>query len=159
MLGRRIAARQPPPTCLPELRRALLDEWCNIPQDQIDNLILSMHRRFLIRLRISWLSLDDRYIAACGFNCIPEFIKYDAWQIMTLRSLSKAGSDILNETFDRASQMLNLRIVLIRATGGKSCINEAQNRTSNIPPCFVLLNSNATYTSKIANAKLNRSVI
>ncbi|GFU14592.1 uncharacterized protein TNCV_406491 [Trichonephila clavipes] len=31
----------PPPTCLPELRRALLDEWYNIPQDQIDNLILS----------------------------------------------------------------------------------------------------------------------
>ncbi|GFW66849.1 transposable element Tcb1 transposase [Trichonephila clavipes] len=45
MLGRRIAARQPPPTCQPELRRALLDEWCNIPQDQIDNLILSMPRR------------------------------------------------------------------------------------------------------------------
>ncbi|GFX08678.1 transposable element Tcb1 transposase [Trichonephila clavipes] len=45
MLGRRIAARQPPPTCLPELRRALLDEWCNISQDQIDNLILSMSRR------------------------------------------------------------------------------------------------------------------
>ncbi|GFT14349.1 MPN domain-containing protein CG4751 [Trichonephila clavipes] len=42
MLGRRIAARQPPPTCLPELQRALLDEWCNIPEDQIDNLILSM---------------------------------------------------------------------------------------------------------------------
>ncbi|GFW72854.1 transposable element Tcb1 transposase [Trichonephila clavipes] len=40
MLGRRIAARQPPTTCLPELRRALLDEWCNIPQDQIDNLII-----------------------------------------------------------------------------------------------------------------------
>ncbi|GFT06542.1 DDE_3 domain-containing protein [Trichonephila clavipes] len=39
MLGRRIAVRQLPPTCLPELRRALLDEWCNIPQDQIDNLI------------------------------------------------------------------------------------------------------------------------
>ncbi|GFY20702.1 uncharacterized protein TNCV_1119361 [Trichonephila clavipes] len=34
-----------PPTCLPELQRALLDEWCNIPQDQIDNLILSMPRR------------------------------------------------------------------------------------------------------------------
>ncbi|GFX06174.1 transposable element Tc3 transposase [Trichonephila clavipes] len=45
MLGRRIAARQPSPTCLPELRRALLDEWCNIPQDQIYNLILSMPRR------------------------------------------------------------------------------------------------------------------
>ncbi|KFM74662.1 Transposable element Tc3 transposase, partial [Stegodyphus mimosarum] len=45
MLGRRVAARQPPPTCLPELRRALFFEWCNIPQDQIDNLILSMPRR------------------------------------------------------------------------------------------------------------------
>ncbi|GFU64779.1 transposable element Tcb2 transposase [Trichonephila clavipes] len=45
MLGRRIAARQHPPTCLPELRKALLDEWCNSPQDQIDNLILSMPRR------------------------------------------------------------------------------------------------------------------
>ncbi|GFW74528.1 DDE_3 domain-containing protein [Trichonephila clavipes] len=30
MLGRRIAARQLPPTCLPKLRRALLDVWCNI---------------------------------------------------------------------------------------------------------------------------------
>ncbi|GFT86676.1 polypeptide N-acetylgalactosaminyltransferase 13 [Trichonephila clavipes] len=47
MLGRQIAARQPPPTCLPELRRALLDEWCNIPQDQIDNLILSIPRRYM----------------------------------------------------------------------------------------------------------------
>ncbi|GFU37949.1 DDE_3 domain-containing protein [Trichonephila clavipes] len=45
MLSRRIAARQPSLTCLPELRRALLDEWCNIPQDLIVNLILSMPRR------------------------------------------------------------------------------------------------------------------
>ncbi|GFY23765.1 transposable element Tc3 transposase [Trichonephila clavipes] len=45
MLGRQIAAHQTPPFCLPELRRALLDEWCKIPQDQIDNLILSMPRR------------------------------------------------------------------------------------------------------------------
>ncbi|GFY06318.1 transposable element Tcb1 transposase [Trichonephila clavipes] len=45
MLSQRIAARQPPPTCLPELRRALLDECCNIPQDQTDNLILSISRR------------------------------------------------------------------------------------------------------------------
>ncbi|GFV73939.1 transposable element Tc3 transposase [Trichonephila clavipes] len=44
MLGRGIAARQRPPTYLPELRRALLDEWCNILQDQIDNLILSLLR-------------------------------------------------------------------------------------------------------------------
>ncbi|GFX33744.1 transposable element Tcb1 transposase [Trichonephila clavipes] len=45
MLGRRIAARQPRPTGLPELRRALLEKWFNIPQDQIDNLILSMPRQ------------------------------------------------------------------------------------------------------------------
>ncbi|GFV56953.1 epithelial splicing regulatory protein 1 [Trichonephila clavipes] len=44
MLGRRIAARQPPPICLPEFRRALFNEWCNIPQDQIDNFVLSMPR-------------------------------------------------------------------------------------------------------------------
>ncbi|GFX45155.1 transposable element Tcb1 transposase [Trichonephila clavipes] len=55
MLDRRIAARQPPPTCLPELRRVFLDEWCNIPQDQIDNLILSMPRRLDKRSRyIPW---------------------------------------------------------------------------------------------------------
>ncbi|GFU28431.1 DDE_3 domain-containing protein [Trichonephila clavipes] len=46
MLDRRISARQPPPTYLSDLRRALLDEWCNIPQDQIDNLILNMPRRY-----------------------------------------------------------------------------------------------------------------
>ncbi|GFT04423.1 transposable element Tcb2 transposase [Trichonephila clavipes] len=40
-----ITPRQLPPTCLQELRMALLDEWCNISQDQIDNLILSMPRR------------------------------------------------------------------------------------------------------------------
>ncbi|GFW85671.1 uncharacterized protein TNCV_853211 [Trichonephila clavipes] len=28
-----------------ETSMALLDEWCNIPQDQIDNLILSIPRR------------------------------------------------------------------------------------------------------------------
>ncbi|GFV80406.1 transposable element Tc3 transposase [Trichonephila clavipes] len=53
MIGRRIAARQPSSTCLPELRRVLLDEWCNIPQDQIDNLILSMPRRFAFPQRSS----------------------------------------------------------------------------------------------------------
>ncbi|GFW76385.1 DDE_3 domain-containing protein [Trichonephila clavipes] len=40
-----ITPRQPPPTCLLELRRRFLDELCNIPQDQIDNLILSMPTR------------------------------------------------------------------------------------------------------------------
>ncbi|GFX03876.1 DDE_3 domain-containing protein [Trichonephila clavipes] len=45
MLGKRIAAHQSPPTCVLELRRALLDARCNIPHDQIDILILSMPRR------------------------------------------------------------------------------------------------------------------
>ncbi|GFV39455.1 DDE_3 domain-containing protein [Trichonephila clavipes] len=45
MLGRRIATRHPPPTCLSELWRALLDEWCNTSLDQIDNVILSMSGR------------------------------------------------------------------------------------------------------------------
>ncbi|GFU77675.1 transposable element Tcb2 transposase [Trichonephila clavipes] len=45
IFGRRIAARLPLPTCLLELRRALVDEGGNIPQDQIDNLMLSMPRR------------------------------------------------------------------------------------------------------------------
>ncbi|GFW27352.1 transposable element Tcb1 transposase [Trichonephila clavipes] len=44
MLDRRIKARQPPATFLLEIRRALLDKWCNFPHDQIDNLILSMPR-------------------------------------------------------------------------------------------------------------------
>ncbi|GFX97967.1 transposable element Tc3 transposase [Trichonephila clavipes] len=56
MLGRRIAARQPPPTYQPELRRAFLDEWCNIPQDQIDNLILSMPMRSVARQPIDGYS-------------------------------------------------------------------------------------------------------
>ncbi|GFW90068.1 transposable element Tcb1 transposase [Trichonephila clavipes] len=32
MLGVRIAACQPPSTCLPELRNALFIEWCSIPK-------------------------------------------------------------------------------------------------------------------------------
>ncbi|GFY14918.1 transposable element Tcb2 transposase [Trichonephila clavipes] len=47
MLGRQISPSKPPPTCLSELWRALLDEWCNVPQTQIDNLILSMLRLYL----------------------------------------------------------------------------------------------------------------
>ncbi|GBN96560.1 hypothetical protein AVEN_90588-1 [Araneus ventricosus] len=59
VLGRRIAARQPPPTCLPEFRRALLDEWCNIPQDQFDNLILSIPRR--CKACIAWSGRHTPY--------------------------------------------------------------------------------------------------
>ncbi|GFV64347.1 uncharacterized protein TNCV_2502651 [Trichonephila clavipes] len=58
MLGRRIAAHQTPPTCLPELRMAFLDEWCNIPQDQIDNLILSMPRRSFLKTVLEKVDKD-----------------------------------------------------------------------------------------------------
>ncbi|GFX06997.1 transposable element Tcb1 transposase [Trichonephila clavipes] len=60
MLGRRIAARQTSPTGLLELRRAYLNEWCNIPQDQIDNLILSMPRRCKVCIASS--GRHNRYI-------------------------------------------------------------------------------------------------
>ncbi|GFX63156.1 kinesin-like protein [Trichonephila clavipes] len=68
MLGRRIAARQPPPTCLPELRRALLDEWCNIPQDQIDNLILSLPRRCFWQLILCEVNDAQNYLQTEGLN-------------------------------------------------------------------------------------------
>ncbi|GFW33528.1 transposable element Tcb1 transposase [Trichonephila clavipes] len=69
MLCRRIAAHQPPPTCLPELRRPLLDEWCNIPQDQIDNLILSMPRHYEVKAasQESLLEVAKR-TSSCAFR-------------------------------------------------------------------------------------------
>ncbi|GFU08091.1 transposable element Tc3 transposase [Trichonephila clavipes] len=77
MLGRRIGARQPPPTCLPELRRALLDEWCNIPQYQIDNLILSMPRRFMTRRKqrstFDQVSEFDRGRLVAYRDCVLSF--------------------------------------------------------------------------------------
>lgn len=44
-LGRRLAARHQPPVTIPELRLALQEEWAAVPQQLIDNLILSMDRR------------------------------------------------------------------------------------------------------------------
>ncbi|GFU64821.1 DDE_3 domain-containing protein [Trichonephila clavipes] len=69
MLDRRIAARQSHPTCLPELRKAMLNEWCNIPQDQVDNLILSMSRRSFevypdFVMNLLNLSVEDRQTKA-----------------------------------------------------------------------------------------------
>lgn len=45
MLGRRVARRQMAPRSIPELREALVQEWQNIPQPLLDNLILSMQSR------------------------------------------------------------------------------------------------------------------
>ncbi|GFY16347.1 transposable element Tc3 transposase [Trichonephila clavipes] len=72
MLGRRIAALQPPPTGLPVLRRALLDEWCNIPQDQIGNLILSMPR--LCTLDLSKFFLEEKLLSDffSSNRCLPQ---------------------------------------------------------------------------------------
>ncbi|GFS71152.1 transposable element Tcb1 transposase [Trichonephila clavipes] len=69
MLGGQIAARQPPPTCLPELQRALLDEWCNIPQDQIDNLILSIPRR---SVALSTIQVTVRFSSVPTLNSEEE---------------------------------------------------------------------------------------
>ncbi|GFT34036.1 transposable element Tc3 transposase [Trichonephila clavipes] len=90
MLGRRIAARQPPPTCLPELRRALLDEWCNISQDRIDNLILSMLRRchFLGRAQ-DWYQI---FGSALLQNTATDFAQSKA-------ALSKPFPDIQNRKY------------------------------------------------------------
>ncbi|GFX96183.1 DDE_3 domain-containing protein [Trichonephila clavipes] len=86
MLGRRIAARQPLPTCLPELRRALLDEWCNIPEDQIDNLILSTPRRcsflkFAPGKKTSLLRMNKIRKTSAGLDCptvlLEEFVAVD----------------------------------------------------------------------------------
>ena len=41
----RVRQRQNPPGNVNELRDALLEEWNNIPQAQMNNLIHSMHRR------------------------------------------------------------------------------------------------------------------
>ncbi|GFX30187.1 transposable element Tcb1 transposase [Trichonephila clavipes] len=69
MLGRRIADRQLPPTCLPELRRALHDEWCNISQDQVDNFILSMPRRCKC-LRVPFEAVYSRVVCPQAIHCL-----------------------------------------------------------------------------------------
>ncbi|GFV89458.1 uncharacterized protein TNCV_4152741 [Trichonephila clavipes] len=97
MLGRRVAARQPPPTCLPELRRALLDEWCNILQDQMDNLILSMPRH---------CKHED-----CGATCFCSFIRRDKrWETAQERRSS---------TKMRCLDVCLLQLVIVNVT---SCL-------------------------------------
>ncbi|GFV44736.1 transposable element Tcb1 transposase [Trichonephila clavipes] len=93
MLGRRIAVRQPPPTCLPELWRALFDEWCIILQDLIDNLILSMPRRCI-----------DRYRDMITNFFIPELNDHDVQELWFQRDgatchTARATIDLLKDTF------------------------------------------------------------
>ena len=44
-LGRRVYSRPNKPTTVDGLRRALTEEWNNMPQTVIQNIILSMRRR------------------------------------------------------------------------------------------------------------------
>ncbi|GFW84774.1 uncharacterized protein TNCV_680621 [Trichonephila clavipes] len=87
MLGRRIAAHQPPSTCLPELRRALLDERCNIPQHQIDNLILSMPRRSRNPLRNGMTVLVERWDLKHFIGLVSFCCKETICQTSKLKSL------------------------------------------------------------------------
>lgn len=52
-LGRRVRQRNPAPNDIKELKLALLEEWDNLPQEHIDNVIQSMGNRIqtLIRAR------------------------------------------------------------------------------------------------------------
>ncbi|GFX00641.1 uncharacterized protein TNCV_2236481 [Trichonephila clavipes] len=50
------------PTYLPELRKAWLDEWCNIPQHQTDNLILSIpsrYKKYVVRFNRQFQKKDS----------------------------------------------------------------------------------------------------
>ena len=44
-LGRHIAGRPAPPTTVPQLQYALMEDWPRIPQEFIDHPIASMSRR------------------------------------------------------------------------------------------------------------------
>ncbi|GFT83173.1 transposable element Tc3 transposase [Trichonephila clavipes] len=96
MLGRRIAARQPPLTSLPELRRALLDEWCNIPQDQIDNLILSMPRRFTHKTPEN-LENDFHFI----------FVTHPVKERMHVKSVAAQSPTVRVEVMDSCQKFFN----------------------------------------------------
>lgn len=43
--------RQPPPQTVPEIREAVIQEWDRLPQEMLDNLILSMPRRIAACVR------------------------------------------------------------------------------------------------------------
>ncbi|GFS80824.1 uncharacterized protein TNCV_1334521 [Trichonephila clavipes] len=120
MLGPRIAARQPPPTCLPELRRALLDEWVNIRQDQIDNFILRMPRcckacvlhpnSSICRLqRISWSKMSIGGVK----KLVTDFVK--------LKSKFVVSRKVTNSAWALGKISLNRRYVTTRVPKDDQC--------------------------------------
>ncbi|GFV34013.1 kinesin-like protein [Trichonephila clavipes] len=110
ILGRRIEARQPPPTCLPEFRRALLDEWCNIPQDQIDKLILSMPRRFRRAAQLSSSSLDHgSKLSGLSPHKSPRVAEQCE---VNIRSLSQQPENVLVVTFSQEEKIIDKASVI-----------------------------------------------
>ena len=59
ILDRKVRARDPPPSTIPGLRRALAEEWDNLSAGTVNRLINSMHRR--IRAAIAARGVHTRY--------------------------------------------------------------------------------------------------
>ncbi|GFV85012.1 HTH_Tnp_Tc3_2 domain-containing protein [Trichonephila clavipes] len=94
MFGRRIKARQPTPTYLPRLRRTLLDEWCNIPHDQIDNFILSMPRCCKSQLNIA-------KVVGRSVNCIQKILHKFKKTGMLANNEGRGRKKIMNSITER----------------------------------------------------------
>ncbi|GFX33469.1 uncharacterized protein TNCV_1006301 [Trichonephila clavipes] len=95
----RLAARTLPPVTIRELRLALQDEWAAMPQQLIDNLILSMGRR-CHNVTVN----GDRYRAMITNFFIPELNNQDVQELWFQQDgatchTARATIDLLKDTF------------------------------------------------------------
>ncbi|GFY09724.1 transposable element Tcb1 transposase [Trichonephila clavipes] len=130
-LERRIAARQPPPTCLPELQRALLDEWCNIPQYQTDNLYSAClgvpEIRFYeveAQFQISRFSLEETKFHYLISQLEPKYIE-NIWDIVNSKSDSKY-TDSKKRVLSLFRESENLRIKRLLTGIELGCMKPSQ---------------------------------
>ncbi|GFX99853.1 transposable element Tcb2 transposase [Trichonephila clavipes] len=134
MFGRRIAVRQPPPTCLPELWRALLDEWCNISQDQIDNLILSMLRRYESRFNLwdhdgrirvrrytGWAHVGRTPARSYDRDCLLPTVKFGGRLVTIWAAVSLLSVRCMNSRTGEKMFWVQFRVVIVFAGRAFSC--------------------------------------